>query len=171
MLDHVRAWAYDAHIAQKDIDKLWEFVDIGFAHDVAPLGLTRVILCCLYLIGISIYTHGTELETGKLIAIDTITLLSEEDRSWHCDFGDESYNGCYPPEASDEERKRDNDIERALDDAVEWVEQWLTTQGEDRNIIHVFHFHGTMHVVAHIWYRIESDEVILAVVHYLQYLF
>ena len=152
MLDHVRTWSYDAHIPQKDIDKLWEFVDIGLAHDVAPLGLTRVILCCLYLIGIGIYTHRAELETGKLIAIDTVTLLAKEDWSRHRNLGDESYNGCYPPEAGNEERERDNDIERTLDDAVEWVEQWLTTQGEDWYIIHIFHFHGTMHIIAHIWY-------------------
>ena len=169
MLDHVRTWAYDTHIAQKDVDELWQFVDIGLAHDVTPLGFAWVILCSLYLIGIGIYTHGTELETGKLISVDSITLLSEEYRPRHRDLGDESDDGCYPPEACDKEREGYKDIEQTLCDAVEWIEQRLTTQGEDRNIIHIFNLHSSMNIVANVRNRIESDEVILAVVHYLQY--
>ena len=170
MLDHVRTWTYYAHITHENVDELWKFVDISLAHDVAPLGLTRVILCCLNLVGIGIDTHGAELETSKLIAIDTITLLSEEDWSWHRDLGDESDDGCYPPETGDEECERYNNIKQALGDAVEWIEQWLTTQGENWNVIHILYGHSTMHIVAHVRNRIEANEVILAVVHYLQYL-
>lgn len=169
MLDHVRTWTYDTHIAQKYVDELWQFVDVSLAHDVTPLGFAWIILCSLYLIGIGIYTHGTELETGELIAIDTISLLPEENRTWHRDLSDDSDDGCYPPEACNKEREGYKDIEQTLCDAVEWIEQRLTTQSEDWNIINIFNLHSSMNIVANVRNRIESDEVILAIVHNLQY--
>lgn len=57
MMEHVGAWLNDAHVAFEHIDKLWQLVNIGLAHEIAKRKLARVVLGGLNIVGILIDVH------------------------------------------------------------------------------------------------------------------
>ncbi len=161
---HVRTGADDAHVAQEDVDELRQLVDAGVAHDVAPLGLARVVLGGLELIGLVVYLHAAELQAVELFAQEAVALLLEEHGAGHGDLGDEGYDEVDPPEAGDEEDARHDDVERALQVPVVAFAQGLAAQAQHGHIGYHFDFHAAVYVVAYVGHAVEADEVAFAVV-------
>lgn len=58
MVQHVRAWTYDAHVTFQHIVELWKFINVGFSHEIAKGKLARVVSRRLGSIGILVHMHG-----------------------------------------------------------------------------------------------------------------
>jgi len=107
-----------AHVAEQHVDELRQLVDIGLAHDVAPLGLAGVVLCGLQGVGLVVDLHAAELDAGELLAVEAVALLAEEYRSGHREFGDDGDHYQYGDEQGAEEEQREHYVECALDHTV-----------------------------------------------------
>ena len=71
VLEHVRTWTDDAHVAQPDIYELWQLVDTGSTHELTDACLARVVLCGLNHITIYIDAHRAELIAIELLAVQS----------------------------------------------------------------------------------------------------
>lgn len=74
------------------IDKLRQFVDACFSHDVSPACLARVILGSLQRVGLCVHPHAPELIAVELLVVQPVSFLLEEHRSRHGQFGDNGHN-------------------------------------------------------------------------------
>lgn len=73
--------AYYGHIADEDVEELWELVDACLAHEASPAGLAGVVLCGPFILFffVCLDTHGAELVHVKVLAVEAYALLFEED--------------------------------------------------------------------------------------------
>ena len=78
MIKHVRARAYDTHIAQEHIEELSSFIEVCFAKELAYSRHTGIVVSSLFQVCISVYTHGAELEAIELNALKTGSFLDKE---------------------------------------------------------------------------------------------
>lgn len=92
MMEHMGAWANDAHVAFEHIDKLWQLVNIGLAHEFAKRKLAWVVLGGLNIVCIPVDVHGSELNALKGGAVKASSFLLEKDRTRALKFDNDSYN-------------------------------------------------------------------------------
>lgn len=78
MLQHMRPRTNHTHLSQKDINKLWQFINIIFSHNVSPPSHPRVILYRLPSVRVRIQFHASKLKAHKFLAIKPGALLSEK---------------------------------------------------------------------------------------------
>ena len=81
MFQHVRTGTYDAHVASQHVKKLGEFVDVGFAHEIAKGKFAGIVTCCLQVVCVFVDMHRTEFVTIKVFAVQSGALLFEEEWS------------------------------------------------------------------------------------------
>ena len=161
MLQHVRTGTHNRHVVPKHVDELRELIDTGLAQEIAPLGLTRVILGGLNQVGLVVHLHAAELQASELFTVVTAAFLFEEYRTRHGNLGDNSHDDVDPPENQDQEKKRCNNVEETLDGAVVRQAQRLIAHSEHRHVIHILHGHTTVQEVVHIGHGVKVDEVVL----------
>ena len=92
MLQHVRARAHYAHVAQQYVDELGQLVYVGLAHDVSPAGLAGVVLGGLQGVGLGVHLHGAELDAVEFLVVQSVPFLAEEHRSRHGDLSHDGYD-------------------------------------------------------------------------------
>ena len=82
VIKHVRARAYDTHVAQEHIEELRSFIEVCFAKELAYSRHTGIVVGSLFQVGISVYTHGAKLEAIELHALKAGSFLNEEHRTF-----------------------------------------------------------------------------------------
>jgi len=129
MMEHVGAWADDAHVTFEHIDKLWQLVNIGLAHEIAKRELARVVLGGLNIVGVLIDMHRAELDTLKGGAIDACSFLFEKDGTGTLNLDDNPYNkdDWNQEQAYDQ---AEHDVERSFHHAVYGLDKWLYAIGK-----------------------------------------
>lgn len=129
--EHVRARADDAHVALEDVEELGQLVDVGAAHQVAERELAGVVLRGLQRVGILIDVHGAELVAIKLLSVHARALLEEEDGAGRLLLDDDADDECDGDEKQAHDAGED-DVERALPEAVAQLEQRAGVVGVDK---------------------------------------
>lgn len=77
VVEHVWAWADNAHVAFEYIDEIGYFVNVGAAHETAKGEYAWVIGCGLESVALIVQTHGAKLVADKCLAIKPGALLLE----------------------------------------------------------------------------------------------
>lgn len=80
LLEHMRTRPYNGHVAEKDINKLWQLVQRSLAQKIAYFGFARIVLGGLRCIRRRIYTHRTEFQAIERAASVSCTFLLKEYR-------------------------------------------------------------------------------------------
>lgn len=169
MLHHVRTWSYNTHVANKHIYELWEFVDIGVAHDIAPSCYSWVILSGLQSVSLLVDAHTAKFETSEFLSIEPITPLTEKDRAGHSNFCDNSYNYQYNGEYREQYDQRHNYVNKPLHNPVLPYCERITIQAEVWHLAQHTQVHSVLYVIAYIRHTIEVHNVLYAIMHYFQY--
>ena len=82
ILAYFRPWAYEAHISDKHIDKLWELIELVFADEIAGTCDTWIMPADsdeFLLIGS--YLHRAELIDTEILIMPSHSHLTIENRS------------------------------------------------------------------------------------------
>ena len=162
MLHHVRTGTYQRHVAQEYVDELRQLVDVGLPHKIAELGLARIVLGGLHLVGILVHLHAAELVAPELLAVDAVPFLLEENRPRRGDLDDGTHYQVDEREERDEEEARSKQVERAFDETVVQLVQGRDMQAEYRYIAYCIEPHAVMQVVAYMGYVKEMTKVLFA---------
>lgn len=166
MLEHVGPRAHDAHVAEQHVDELRQLVDIGLAHDVAPLGLAGVVFGGLQGVGLVVDLHTAEFDAGELLAVEPVALLTEEHRPGHREFGDYCHNDQDGNEKGAEEEQREHNVECPLDHSVLYPAERLLVEAQAGHAAHHVEVHLARNIVAHIGHAVEPHHMVLAVADY-----
>lgn len=166
MGEHVWTGADETHVTLEDIDKLGEFVDIGFTQEMAEAGNAGVIFGGLQFVTIAVDFHATELETVEIFAIDTGTFLTEVDGAGAGYFSDNGHGEINERIDCADKKTGDNDVQSTLDQSFIGILQWLKVEGEQRDIADVKKGGTTSEVALDIGDDIEMDDIHLTVLQY-----
>jgi hypothetical protein len=82
----MRTRSYDAHLTQKDIDKLRDLVETGISEKPTDTGNAGIVLGSPTGISKVVDVHGPELIAPKGLAKKAHSLLTEEDRSFRIEL-------------------------------------------------------------------------------------
>jgi len=86
VVEHVRPWAYDAHIAEQYVEELWCFIKVREAQEFAELSNAVVVNGDLLDICLVIDKHCTKLIAVELNAHVAGALLYEKYRAFGCEL-------------------------------------------------------------------------------------
>ena len=93
----MRSWSNKAHLAQKNIHELRQFIQVRFSQVDSESCDSVVVWLSLQCVRFRIWPHGAKLQARKRLSVFSIARLNKEDRS----FGVEQYkyakDGSYPP--------------------------------------------------------------------------
>ena len=81
VVQHMWSWSHDTHVTSQHVQELWKFVYVGFSHEVAKGELARIVLCSLRFVGVFVDVHRAKFNASECLAIDTCSVLTEEDWS------------------------------------------------------------------------------------------
>lgn len=77
VVEHMGAWADNAHVALDYIDEIGDFVDMCAAHETAKGEYAWIIGCGLKCVALVVQTHGAKLVAYKCLAVKPGALLLE----------------------------------------------------------------------------------------------
>lgn len=130
LLGESRSGPNDRHVANEDVDELWQLVDAELADDAADTGNARIVgnledgtillvevpELCEPLLGVC--AHGAELVHAEGLSVTANALLGKEDRPLGVVDLDGNGNDEEEPTKANQHEGTKEDVKGALDEAV-----------------------------------------------------
>ena len=155
----MRTGAHNAHLSEQYVDELGELVDVGLAHYIAPLGLSRVVLRCLERVSLVVHLHASELKAIEFLAVYAAAQLLEENRTGHCELGDYAHHNEYYGKKGHQKHQRETQVEQPFHHTVAHLAQRLAVKTEIRHAPEHVEKHAVVQIVGHVRHAVEMHQM------------
>ncbi len=140
MCQHVWSGTHDAHITDKHVPELWQFVNVGLTHEITERELARIVLRGLQAVGIVIYVHGAELIAPERAPVKPRAPLAEEDGARALTLDDDG-NEWQQQDCGCQENGRQQDVGQTLKQSVQRVLQRTGVGAHHFQVVHLHRLH------------------------------